>query len=386
MHAEGRDGEHDQDGRRHGRHPTRPSHHPRGEPRPAAAGGELLQALRRERVDSRAEPVEERGQRNERDDARSQRHEDAAEAHRVEELLREDEQAGHRRGHGEGAEDDGATRASHRRGERLGPVPVPCGLLTPPRDDEERVVDREPEPEAGDEVEGEDGERMDLDRDPEPEERERDRAGADERRQERGDEAAEHPERQQQDEREGDQLGAPEIALDRRGHLARRDRAATEPHLWIVGERREQPVGRLLRRVAAARVQEREHDPVVVDRRAGDRGITVDPGPRARNDGRPAGDEREHARIRLDPRPPLDLEVREAALGREVGELGRPCLHPRDHGAPDRECGDEQHRGDERDEREPGLRSDAGRLSTQPVQKQQWPGSRRMRGRDPGHR
>ena len=181
-----------------------------------------------------------------------------------------------------------------------------------------------------------------------------------------GDEAAEDPEREQQDERERDQLGAAEIALDRRGHLARRDRAAAEPHLRIVGERRQQPVGRLLRGVAAARVQEREHDPVLVDRRPGDGGVTVDPGSRALDDRRPARDEREHARIGLDAGAALDLEVREAALGREVGELGRAGLHARDHGAPDREGGDEEGGGDERDEREPGSRSGAGGLSTRP--------------------
>ena len=244
---EGGDREHDQDGRGDGGHPTRPPHDPRGEPRPAAAGGELLQALRGERVDPGAEPVEERRQRDERDDSGRERHEHAAEPHRVEELLREDEQAGHRRSHGERAEDDRPARGPHRRGERLGAVPVPGGLLTPSRDDEERVVDREAEAEARDEVEREDGKRMHLDGDPEPEEREGDRAGADERRQERGDEAAEHPERQQQDERERDQLGPTQIALDRRGHLARSDRAAAEPHLRIVGECLEQPVGRLLR-------------------------------------------------------------------------------------------------------------------------------------------
>ena len=354
VHAQGGDRKDDQHGCGDGCHAARPPHDPGGEPRPAAAGGELLQALRRQRVDPRAEPVEEGRQRHERDDAGRQRHEHAAEAHRVEELLREDEQAGHRRCHGERAEDDGATRAPHRRRERLGTVPVPCRLLAPPRDDEERVVDREAEPEPRDEVQREDGERMHVDRDPEPEERERDRAGADERRQERGDEAAKHPERQQQDERERDQLGPAEIALDRRRHLARGDRAAAESHLRIVGERGQQPVGGLLRGFPAARVQEGEHDPVLVDRGAGDGGVTIDPGSRSLDDRRPAGDEREHTRIRLDTGAALDLEIREPALGREVGELSRTGLHARDHGAPDPEGGGEQGRGDERDEPSPG--------------------------------
>ena len=39
---------------------------------------------------------------------------------------------------------------------------------------------------------------------------------------------------------------------------------------------------------------------------------------------------------------PLDLEVREPALGGEVGELRRARVHPRDHRAPDREGDDEE--------------------------------------------
>ena len=302
----------------------------------------------------RAEPVEERRQRNERDEAGRERDEHAADAHRVEELLREDEQAGHRRRDGQCAEDDGASRGPHRGGKSLGTMPVPRRLLAPARDDEQRVVDREAETETRDEVEREDRERMHLDRDPEPEERERDRAGPDERRQKRRDEAAEDPERQQQDERERDQLGAAEIALDRGGHLAGRDRAAAEPHLRIAGECREQPVGRLLGGVAAARVQERENDPVpstAVRATAGSRSI------RARVRATTAGPPVTSASTpgsASTPVLPLDLEIGEAALRREVGELGRPGLHARDHRAPDPERGDEQSSGDERDERSPG--------------------------------
>ena len=117
-------------------------------------------------------------------------------------------------------------------------MPVPRRLLTPARDDEERVVDREAEPETGDEVEREDREGMHLDGDPQAEERERDRARADERRQKGGHEPAEDPEREQQDQREGDQLGAAEVALDGLRHLAGCDRAAAEEHLGVAGERR----------------------------------------------------------------------------------------------------------------------------------------------------
>ena len=158
-------------------------------------------------------------------------------------------------------------------------------LLAPARDDEERVVDREAEAETGDEIEREDREGVHLDGEPQAEERQRDRAGADERRQERGDEAAEDPEREQEDERERDQLGAAEVALDRLGHLVRGDRAAAEQDPGSSANAAVSRSAASLRDVAAPRPEEGEHDAVLVDDRARDRGIAVDPRP-------DAGDER----------------------------------------------------------------------------------------------
>ena len=100
-----------------------PSHHPGREPTPATAGRNLLQPAWRERVDPRAEPVEEGRQGDERDEAGGQGDEDATEPHRVEELLREDEQAAHRGGDGDGAEEDGAPGAAHRAASASGPWP-----------------------------------------------------------------------------------------------------------------------------------------------------------------------------------------------------------------------------------------------------------------------
>ena len=171
---------------------------------------------------------------------------------------------------------------------------------------------------------------MHLDGDAEPEERERDRAGTDERRQERGDEAAEDPEREEQDEREGDQLGAAQVALDRLGHLARGDRAAAEADLRIAGE------GAARSRSAASfdaspppRAKEHEHDAVVVDDRPRDGGIAIDPSPHAGDVGR----RRRVTSARM-PGSASTPVVRststfaQPALGGEVGELGRrrrPC-------------------------------------------------------------
>ena len=222
-------------------------------------------------------------------------------------------------------------------------MPVPRRLLAPARDDEQRVVDREAEPEPRDEVEREDRERMHLDREPEPEEREGDRAGADERRQERRDEAAEDPEREQQDERERDQLGAAEIALDRGGHLARRDRAAAEPHLRIVRRMPRAagrpPASRSRRRGVCRNASTTPFSSTAVRATAGSRSM------RARVRATTAGPPVTSASTPGSASTPvlsLDLEIREAALGREVGELGRARLHARDHGAPDPEGGDER--------------------------------------------
>ena len=174
-----------------------------------------------------------------------------------------------------------------------GAVAVLRRLLAPAGDDEERVVDREAEAEARHEVEREDRERMHLDRDPQPEERKPDRPRADEWREERGHEAAEDPEREQEHERERDQLGATQVALDRIRDLAGRDRTAAETHVRIAGERRDEPVGRVFRRAAAPRVEEAEDDTVTVDDRPRDGRIAPDPRPHPLHLRRPPGDEGE---------------------------------------------------------------------------------------------
>ena len=94
-------------------------------------------------VDAGAEQGQHRGQHGQRDQRREQRHQRAAEAHRVEEALREDEQRGERGGDGQRGEEDGAAggrqHAPHRRQAR----PVLGDLLAVAGDDEEAVVDRQ---------------------------------------------------------------------------------------------------------------------------------------------------------------------------------------------------------------------------------------------------
>ena len=265
-------------------------------------------------------------------------------------MLWKDEQAGHGRRHGERAEDDRAAGGAHRLEEGLGAVPVARRFLAPARDDEERVVDCKTESEAGDEVEREDREGMHLDGDPKAEERERDRARPDEWRQKGGHEPTEDPEREQQDQGEGDQLGATEVILDGLRHLAGCDRAAAEEHLRVLRERGAQPISSTLRRFTPSGMQEHEHDPVTVDDRSRDHGVAVEAGAHPRDRPDTTLHDGEHTRARLDARLPLDLEICEPALRGQIGELVGARIHARDHAAPDRE-GDRdegaRHQGDE---------------------------------------
>ena len=123
------------------------------------------------------------------------------------------------------------------------PGPVDGQLLPVARDDEEAPVDRQPEPEPGDEVERVDRERGHLARHAQAEQRARDGDEADERRQHRGDEAAEDQEREQEEERQRDQLGALHVGRDDLVHLLRDDRVAAEHDLRVVGERGPGAVG-----------------------------------------------------------------------------------------------------------------------------------------------
>ena len=113
---------------------------------------------------------------------------------------------------------DAEQHACARRSPSSGASPRPGAaagdLLAVARDDEQAVVDREAEPEPGDEVEREDRDRGQLARDAEHQEGADDREAADEQRQQRGDEAAEEQQREQEEDREGEQLGGAQVALD----------------------------------------------------------------------------------------------------------------------------------------------------------------------------
>ena len=190
-----------------------------------------LEAPRAQRVHPRAERGEDRRQQRQRDERRHQRADQPADTHRVEEAQREHEQRRERRRDRDRREQDGAARRRHRRPQRGGGLEPALELLAEARDHEQRVVDREAEPEARDQVERVDRHRLDraVD-DPHREERDQDRRGADREREQRRDEAAEDEERERQEDREGEQLGARDVLGDLLADLLLGELAAAQRH------------------------------------------------------------------------------------------------------------------------------------------------------------
>ena len=210
---------------------------------------------------------------------------------------------------------------------------MPLQLLPVAGDDEQAVVDRQPEPEAGDEVEREDRELGHLDHRAQQQQRPGHRDGADERRQQRGDEPAEDPEREQEQERERDQLRAEKVALDDLADLAAGDGGAAEQNARLALEPVEQPLGAVLARLGADRPEERDEVPPIERADERDRRLRaelpLDPGALC---GLDAGDD---ADVRIHARPALEALRRLDALRGRVAEIrARARLHqPRDGAA-----------------------------------------------------
>ena len=196
----------------------------------------MLEPRRRERVDAIAEDDEQGGQGRERDGAGDDRGDRAGDAHRVEEARGEHEQRQHRGGDRQRAEDHGPPGGLERSKQRVAAGAHALDLLAIAREDEERVVDREAEPEPDREVQGEDRQQQALVDDAQAEEGPHDREQADEQRQQRGDGAPEDDERQEEQERERERLGAGEVLGDLVGDLRDRDRVAADRHAGNVRE------------------------------------------------------------------------------------------------------------------------------------------------------
>ena len=237
-------------------------HHGAREPVPEAFRGgarvglgPALEELGGERVDPLAEEREDGGQDRQRDRRRRERDERAADAHRVEEPLREHRQRRQRARDGDRGVGHGPAGGRHRSPERLHACARLGDLLAVARDDEQAVVDREAQPEARDEVEREDRDRAQLAGDREEQERRDDREAADQKRQHRGDEAPEEEEREEEEDREGEHLRPLQVRLDVLVDLLLRDGVAADEDALLALELGDQELARLLDLVVFGRVE-----------------------------------------------------------------------------------------------------------------------------------
>ena len=188
------------------------------------------QRFRLPRVHARAEHREQRRQQRQRHERGAEGHEHAAGAHRVQEAQLEHEHRGERRRHREGGEQHGPAGRADRRAQRLRAIGARRELLAEARDHEQRVVDRQAEPEPGREVDRERRHRLEAVDDPQAREREQHRGHPDRQRQQRGDEAAEHEQREQQQDRRGQHLRALEVGLHLVADLVERHDPAADRH------------------------------------------------------------------------------------------------------------------------------------------------------------
>ena len=332
---------------------------------PGVALGAPVEERGRERVDPFAEHGEDGGEDDERDRGGDQRHQRSADAHRVEEALREDDQRRDRAGDGQGAEEDGASGGRHRALHRLHAGPTGRDLLAVARDDEQAVVDRQPEAEAGDQVEGEDRDVGELARDAQGDHRRDDREPADEQRQQRGDQAAEEEEGEEEEQREGVELGRAQVGLDLLVGLRLGQRRAAHGDPGLALERLGDPLrgvlgplvvgrregGRDVGGIAVVRdevlravVQIARHarDVRLVAELAGD---ALDPLPAGRGGHVDAVDQHDHARVPV--ARALQQPIGADALGRRVvGAVGGEAVGD---AGPEGGGGHEQDRGQHED-------------------------------------
>ena len=220
LRAEERAGDREQRGDRDDHDQHRAAHHRVGQGRPTAAvgGGQGTVAAPGQAAGVNA--ASQQAQHGRQDRQRSQHRDDhggdTAVPHRAEEGLREDQQAGHRSGHGQAGEEHGAAGGGHgpadRDGGGVGLVErLQRQLLTEAADDEERVVDGQADAQQRDHVDREDRDLGELRDHPDHREGAEHRDDTDHGRHQGGDRGAEDQQREQDDDRQRDELGALEV-------------------------------------------------------------------------------------------------------------------------------------------------------------------------------
>ena len=202
--------------RDHGRRDRhRPTHHEGGDPVPHALPHLFGRPVPQdEPVDARPERGQERRQEQDRADQRQRDHGDPGIGERTEEEEREDQQGGQRDGHRERAEQHGPPGRVHGPDHGVVSSESVPDLLPVPRHDEQAVVDPQPDPQGGRQVQREDrhaGEQRD---ELEHQERPHDGERSHSQRQPGRDHAPEHQHQQNQDDGKGDRLGLAQVLLD----------------------------------------------------------------------------------------------------------------------------------------------------------------------------
>lgn len=141
-----------------------------------------------------------------------------------------------RDGDGHAAEDDHAADRRGGRHERGLDGIAAFQLLPEAGDQEEAVVDRQPEAQAGDDVDREGVDVDDGGEGVEQQKRRQDREPADQHREQGRDEPPEDEEGEEQEERQGIELDPLQVVLRGLGELIHRDRGAADHDLGIIRE------------------------------------------------------------------------------------------------------------------------------------------------------
>ena len=187
-------------------------------PEPALVVGTVLDPARRQKphaVERTAGQREQRGKERDRSRDGDSRDEQAAEAEPADERKRHEEEQRQADRNGPTAEDHRASRRQHRRDDRLVARRPSPQLLAEAVDDEERVVDRDPEPDERDEVRQVRRQLHEVREDPDEPERGRDGQDCEREREQEG----ERPEREdeyQERDRDRDHLTAQEVLREHR--------------------------------------------------------------------------------------------------------------------------------------------------------------------------
>ena len=189
----------------------------------------LASGIRSPTSDPLPEHGQDRRQDQEGEGPCSQDDDRSGDSHRVDEPLGEDGQGGQCCGNGQRAEQDGVAGGPSDRGQGDVGRHTLSELLTEAGDDQQAEVDRQPDPEGDDQVEGEGGEgdhhqgqAHDAEGHGNGEHR------ADQRRR-RSPKAPEHEEQEQQQEGQGVELGPPQVLGGDRCDLCTGHRWTAEP-------------------------------------------------------------------------------------------------------------------------------------------------------------